>query len=83
MKIQQDLDRLITVLNKDANEQLREDINNFSRKVLSSQMGRPTTETGVELKEKIVTKVDYALLRSLTSSTSEVCCIARKLYKDF
>lgn len=56
-KIVAEIDSLVTTLNRNADEQLREQVQSYARRVFSSVPARPTNDTPAELKERITNKV--------------------------
>ena len=55
--IQAEIDQLVNSVKRDATAQLKEQIQSYARKVFASGAGRPNTETIIELKEKVVSRV--------------------------
>ena len=55
--IQAEIDKLVSSVKRDATGQLKEQIQSYARKVFASGAGRPNTETILELKEKVVSRV--------------------------
>ena len=55
--IQAEINQLVSSVKRDATDQLKDQIRSYARKVFNSGAGRPNTETILELKEKVVSRV--------------------------
>jgi hypothetical protein len=56
-KIAELVNHLVTCLNRNASESLREQTQSYARKIFSSSAGRPQQDTLPDLKDKITLKV--------------------------